>query len=61
MAGPEPVTHVEYVAVGALLPQMPLFLNPARYVKAPLEETYQAAFRGLPAFWREVVTGSPSV
>jgi hypothetical protein len=43
--------YLEHVAVGAALPEMPLFLNPERYVNVPLEPTYQAAYRGLPAFW----------
>jgi hypothetical protein len=34
---------------------MPLFLQSDRYVKAPLETTYQAAFRGMPSFWREAL------
>jgi hypothetical protein len=33
---------------------MPLFLRPDRYINVPLEETYQAADRGLPAFWRSM-------
>jgi hypothetical protein len=51
--------YLEHVAVGAALPEMPLFLRPDRYINVPLEPTYQAAFRGLPAFWREVLEGPP--
>lgn len=47
----------EHVAVGTALPEMPLFLNPDRYVYVPLEATYQAAYRGMPAFWRNVLEG----
>ncbi|MBV9124142.1 MAG: DUF4058 family protein [Planctomycetes bacterium] len=47
--------YTEHRAVGAALPEMPLFLNPERYVNVPLESTYQAAYRGMPAFWREVL------
>lgn len=47
--------YLEHIAVGVSLPEMPLFLNPERYVNVPLEPTYQAAYRGLPAFWREVL------
>jgi hypothetical protein len=47
--------YLEHVAVEAALPEMPLFLRPDRYVNVPLEPTYQAAYRGLPAFWREVL------
>ena len=39
--------YLEHVAVGAALPEMPLFLRPDRYVNVPLEPTYQAAYRGL--------------
>jgi hypothetical protein len=45
---------LEHVAVGAPLPDMPL-LRPNRDVNVPLESTYQAAYRGLPAFWRNVL------
>jgi hypothetical protein len=38
---------------------MALFLRPDRYVQVPLEPTYQAAFRGMPAFWRDVLEGRP--
>ncbi len=52
-AGIQPVAYVEHLAVGAELIDMPLFLNPDRYINVPLEPTYQAAFRGLPAFLRD--------
>jgi hypothetical protein len=48
--GPE--AFVEPVALGRSLIDMPLFLNSERYVKVPLESTYQAAYRGVPAIWR---------
>lgn len=51
--------YVEYFAVGAELPEMPLFLNPDRYVKVPLEQTYQAAYGGMPRYWRDVLEGRP--
>src|SRR5262249_26304833 len=38
--------NIEHVAVGAVMPDKPLFLNPDRYVYAPLEAAYQTAFRG---------------
>jgi hypothetical protein len=47
--------YLEHLAVDAPLPEMPLSLTPDRYVNVPLEPTYQAAYRGLPAFWREVL------
>jgi hypothetical protein len=58
-AGPQVEVYLEHVAVGAVLPEMPLFLRPDRYVNVPLEATYQAAYRGMPAFWRDVLEGRP--
>jgi hypothetical protein len=40
--------YVEPVAVGDVMPDMPLFLEPDRHVLAPLEPTYQAAWNELP-------------
>jgi hypothetical protein len=50
-----PVAYVEPLAVGDVLIDMPLFLAPGWYVNAPLEPTYQAAFRGVPAVWRRAL------
>jgi hypothetical protein len=47
--------YLENLAVGDPLVEMPLFLTPDRYVNVPLEPTYQAAYRGMPAFWRDVL------
>ncbi len=57
-AGPSVEVFLEHVAVGAGLPDMPLFLRPDRYVNVPLETTYQAAYRAIPAVWREVLEGA---
>ncbi len=54
--GPAPEVFLEPVAVGGPLPRMPLFLTPGNYVEVPLEATYQAAWEGVPEFWREVLT-----
>ena len=54
-AGPVVEIFVEHVAVGAALPEMPLFLDPDRYINVPLEPTYQAAYGRMPAFWRGVL------
>jgi hypothetical protein len=51
---------IEPVAVGDPLPEMPLFLTPEVYVPVPLEATYQSAWEGMPAFWREVLTAEPA-
>ncbi len=56
-AGPQVEVYLEHLAVGAALPDMPLFLRPDRYVDVPLEPTYQAAYRGMPAFWRAILEG----
>jgi hypothetical protein len=48
-SGPLPVTYVEPVAVGDILPEMPLFLESGSYVSAPLESSYQAAWDRFPA------------
>lgn len=56
-AGPQIEIYLEHLAAGALLPEMPLFLNPDRYIRVPLEPTYLEAYRGMPAFWREVLEG----
>lgn len=50
-----PEAFVEPVAVGGVLPDMPLFLTPEVYVPTPLEATYQAAWQSVPSFWREAL------
>jgi hypothetical protein len=56
-AGPRVEVYLEHVAVGAALPDMPLFLRPDRYIDVPLEATYREAYRGVPGFWRDVLEG----
>jgi hypothetical protein len=56
-AGPKVDVYLEHRAVGAALPEMPLFLSPDRYIYVPLEPTYQAAYQGMPGFWRAVLEG----
>lgn len=48
-AGSEPTAYVEPFAVGAAVPDMPLFLVDDFYVNVPLEETYTATWNVLPA------------
>lgn len=57
VAGPRVDVYLDHLAVGSVLPEMPLFLRPDRYVNVPLEATYHEAYRGVPAFWREVLEG----
>jgi hypothetical protein len=47
--------YVEPLAVGATMPDMPLFLTPERYVNVPLEETYMAAYRGVPRRFKQIL------
>ncbi len=54
-AGAVKRAYVEPTAVGRELIPMPLFLEPEMYVNVPLEATYQAAYRGVPRRWREVL------
>jgi hypothetical protein len=57
LAAEEPEAWLEHVAVGGELPAMPLFLTPDVCVPLPLAETYKAAYRKAPAFWRDVLEG----
>jgi hypothetical protein len=52
--------YIEHVALGAPVLDMALFLRPDRYVNVPLEPTYQAAYAGMPAFWRGMLEGKSS-
>jgi len=45
--------YLEHPSFGSALAEMPLFLRPDRYIGVPLESTYQEAYHGMPAFWRE--------
>jgi Protein of unknown function (DUF4058) len=52
---PMKIAYVEPVAVGDKLIDMPLFLATGWYVSVPLEATYQAAWRGVPRRFRDVL------
>ena len=58
-AGLSKTAYVEPVAVGDVLPDMPVFLEPSAYVNVPLEATYEAAWRRVPERWRRVLIGLP--
>ncbi len=58
LAAQLPEAFVEFVAVGDVLPDMPLFLDMHSYVNVPLEATYLMAYRGMPAYWRAVIEAS---
>ncbi len=46
---------IEPVAVGDVLPDMPLFLTPGAHVPVPLEASYAEAWAKIPSPWREVL------
>lgn len=52
-----PEAFIEPIAVGDVLPEMPLFYDAGLYVQVPLEKTYDQAWRGVPEFWKDVVEG----
>ncbi len=54
-AGTSVRAFIEPVRVGDTLCDMPLFLEPGRFVAVPLEETYQAAFARVPRRWQIVL------
>jgi hypothetical protein len=47
--------YIEPIAVGDLLPDMPLFLHQGIYISVPLEATYRAASGKVPQRWRSVL------
>ncbi len=55
-----PTAYIDSVAVGDSLPDMPLFLEPEKYISVPLEATYQAAYAGTAEFYRNILEASPS-
>jgi hypothetical protein len=57
VATPRPEAYLEHLAVVSPLTEMPLFLDPDRYINVPLEPTYLAAYRGMSEFWRDVLEG----
>ncbi|NUQ64464.1 MAG: DUF4058 family protein [Pirellulales bacterium] len=51
--GPETTAYVEPIAVGDVLPEMPVFLAPGRYVPCPLETSYRIAWEQFPSPLKE--------
>lgn len=47
--------YVQPVAVGDIMPDMPLFLRPGAHIPIPLESTYGRAFDAIPRRWRSVI------
>jgi hypothetical protein len=60
-AGSELGGYLESIAVGDVLPDMPLFLAPETYVPAPLEASYQETWKDFPAALKGLLepTGKP--
>ena len=54
-AGLEKVACVEPIAVGDVLPDMPLFLEPEIYIPAPLDATYELTWSVCPAPLKDAV------
>jgi hypothetical protein len=52
-AGPLKRAFINTVCVGGELPDMALFLAPESYVNVPLAATYEAAWQGVPEYWRQ--------
>lgn len=50
-----PRAYLEPRGVGDTLPDMPLFLEPGRHIRVPLEPTYQMTWNATPQRWRAVV------
>lgn len=53
--GAEKAAYVEPIAVGDVLPDMPVFVAEGMHVKVPLEPTYQTAWAACPEAMREAV------
>ena len=58
-AGNPMTAYVEPLAVGDLLPSLPIFLNDQTYIPAPLEATYEATWAACPAEIKELVSNAP--
>ena len=51
----DPIAHIEPLAVGDVLREMPLFLARGLHVAVPLESTYQATWDATPEEFRVAV------
>jgi hypothetical protein len=59
VVGSEIIAYVEPVAVGDVLPDMPVFLTPEYHVPCPLVATYQVAWEQFPAPLKEPLLAPP--
>jgi len=55
LGGDIPMAYVESVGIGDALPSLPIFLSETRYIRAPLETTYQEAWAVFPAVLKELI------
>ncbi len=60
-AGPETSSYVEPVAVGDVVPEMPVFLTADRYAPCPLAAAYQIAWEQFPGPLKEPLESPPTV
>lgn len=58
-AGTAITGYIENVAVGEVLPEMPIFLTADRYVPCPLEATYQQSWNVFPKALKGPLEGTP--
>ena len=54
---PIKTAYVEPMAMGAVLPEMPLFLKGNYYINVPLESTYMETWNVLPQALRDIIIG----
>jgi uncharacterized protein DUF4058 len=54
------LAYVVPVAVGNVLPNMPLFLLPGKAIDVPLEATYATAYADVPRRWQRVLETPPT-
>jgi Protein of unknown function (DUF4058) len=59
LAGDIPEAYVESLGIGDPLPSLPIFLSETRYIRAPLETTYQEAWAAFPAMLKELIEPPP--
>lgn len=55
---PEKAAYVENVGIGDALPDMPVFLTPSFHVMAPLESSYQSAWKAFPKQLKGLLEGT---
>lgn len=56
-ASPKKVAYVEPVAVGDVLPELPIFLTDEVHIPAPLEQTYMASWAAFPGDFKPLLDG----